>query len=64
MSGYRSFYGGDNLSRSCMWLSKPAAYAVNGSGRDSYIAINNGGMTICNEPSYNPDVGSFGNIRK
>jgi len=45
MSGYSTFAGrADILYKSSMWLGKPSAYAVDGTGRDSYISLNNGGL--------------------
>lgn len=32
-------------------------YKQDGTGRDTYIAVNNGGFTINNEPSYFPGPG-------
>ena len=59
MSVYFKSTGGDYLSKSTMWMAKPSIYAVNGSGRDSYIAIDNGGLYYPYEPSYNPETGTF-----
>lgn len=61
MSVYCKFGGGrpDYLTKSCMWTSKPSQYAVNGTGRDSYIALDNGGLYSAYEPAYNPDTGTI-----
>ena len=37
---------------------KTLYYKTNGTGRDSYIASNNGGMTITSSPRKGPDVGT------
>ena len=50
----------DYLSKSSMWLGRPSSYAPNGSGRDSYIANDNGGLYRPYEPAFNPDTGTFG----
>ena len=34
-------------------------YQINGTGRDSYIAADNGGFYIRNEPTKAADIGSF-----
>ena len=48
------------MTRSGMALGRPAAYGINGTGRDSYIATDNGGFTVAFAPAYNPDTGVFG----
>ncbi len=48
------------MTKSCMrGLGKSAAYAIDGSGRDSYINSNNGGLYKGSE-FYTLDPGSFG----
>lgn len=61
MSVYNKFGGGraDNLSKSTLCFAKPSQYAVNGTGRDSYIALDNGGLYHAYEPAYNPDTGTI-----
>ena len=49
----------DVLSKSCMNLAKPSRYAVDGSGRDGYISLNNGGLYKKYEPAGAPDIGAF-----
>ena len=51
---------GDCLSKSVMNLGRPSAYAIDGSGRDSYINQDNGGLYKAYEPAYAPDTGTFG----
>ena len=65
MSKYGSFAGRgvDALSKTGMGLAKPSCYAVDGTGRDSYIALNNGGLYSPYTPSQAPDIGTFGNRR-
>eukprot|EP00347_Sterkiella_histriomuscorum_P015523 403356709 len=55
-----------SLTKSTMRLGKPSAYAVDGSGRDSYINMDNGGLYKPYEPAGAPDIGTFGvfNSRK
>ena len=48
------------LTKSAMPLAKPSAYAVDGSGRDTYINQDNGGLYKAYEPAYAPDTGTFG----
>ena len=61
MSGYCKFGGGkgDSLSKSMIGMAKPSSYAVNGTGRDSYIAIDNGGLYRGYEPYPAADIGTF-----
>ena len=51
---------GDILTKSSMRMAKPSAYAIDGSGRDSYINFDNGGLYRGYEPAYVPDTGTFG----
>ena len=44
-------------------LGRPAAYAINGTGRDTYIAVDNGGFSKPFEPAFVPDTGVFGSKR-
>ena len=44
-------------------MGKPAAYGMNGSGRDSYIAVDNGGFSKPFEPAFTPETGIFGQRR-
>ena len=44
-------------------MGKPAAYGMNGTGRDTYIAIDNGGFSKPFEPSFTPETGIFGQRR-
>ena len=61
MSIYCKFGGtsGDYLSKSMIGGGKPSAYAVNGTGRDTYISIDNGGLYKGYEPYPAADVGTF-----
>lgn len=43
-----------------MRMARPSAYVVDGSGRDSYINQDNGGLYKPFEPAYAPDTGTFG----
>ncbi len=43
-----------------MSIGKPAAYGINGTGRDGYIAVDNGGFTKPFEPAFTPETGVFG----
>jgi hypothetical protein len=40
-------------------MAKPSVYPVNGTGRDSYIALNNGGLYRGYEPYPAADIGTF-----
>lgn len=60
MSVYFGGRGNDVLTKSSMWLAKPSAYAIDGTGRDSYINQDNGGLYRPYEPAYAPDTGTFG----
>ncbi|CDW80645.1 UNKNOWN [Stylonychia lemnae] len=42
-----------------MRLGRPSQYAVDGSGRDSYINQDNGGLYKAYEPAYAPNTGTF-----
>ena len=46
-----------------MVMGKPAAYAMNGTGRDTYISVDNGGFSAPFAPSFTPETGSFGSRR-
>jgi hypothetical protein len=61
MSVYTKFGGGrpDTASRSALCFARPSQYAPNGTGRDSYIAMDNGGLYAAYEPAYNPDTGTI-----
>jgi hypothetical protein len=61
MSLHCKFGGGkpDYQTKVMGGSAKPSAYAVNGTGRDTYIAHDNGGLYHPYEPSYNPNTGSF-----
>jgi len=63
-AGYDSYsrvsHAGEFLGKNHMNLGKPAAYGMNGTGRDTYIAIDNGGYTKAYEPAFTPDTGIFG----
>lgn len=54
---------GDFLGKNHMSLGKPAAYGMNGTGRDTYIAVDNGGYTKAYEPAFTPETGVFGSRR-
>jgi hypothetical protein len=43
-----------------MGLAKPSQYACDGTGRDSYINLSNGGLYRPYEPACAPDLGTFG----
>ncbi len=50
----------DMMRRSyCNAAPKTAFYLTDGSGRDGYIAVNNGGMTISRPASLSLDNGTF-----
>jgi hypothetical protein len=51
------------LGKNHMSLGKPAAYGLNGTGRDTYIAVDNGGYTKAFEPAFTPETGVFGSRR-
>lgn len=61
MSVYCKFGGGrpDYLTKQSIGMAKPLAYNMNGSGRDTYIACNNGGLSCVYEPAAAPDIGTF-----
>ena len=42
-----------------MGAAKPSAYAVNGTGRDTYISIDNGGLYKPYEPYPSAELGTF-----
>jgi len=44
-------------------MGRSAAYSINGTGRDTYIAVDNGGFTKPFEPNYIPENGVFGSRR-
>ena len=47
MSVYHQFGGGsrsDVLTKPNMRLAKPSQYAIDGTGRDTYISMDNGGL--------------------
>jgi hypothetical protein len=52
-------FSSKDLSKSCMGLAKPSQYAVDGTGRDGYIALNNGGLYKGYEPAGAMDFGAF-----
>lgn len=54
---------GEFLGKNQMSLGKPAAYGLNGTGRDTYIAVDNGGYTKAFEPAFTPETGTFGSRR-
>lgn len=66
MSVYNSFGGGKSnvATKSVMRLGRPSQYAVDGTGRDSYINQDNGGLYRAYEPAYNPDTGTFGTFTR
>ena len=41
-------------------MGRTAAYSINGTGRDTYIAVDNGGFSKPFEPSFTPETGVFG----
>ena len=45
-------------------MAKPSQYAVDGTGRDAYISLNNGGLYRGYEPYPAADVGTFYNASK
>ena len=60
MSVYGSFISrGESLTKTGMGMAKPSQYAVDGTGRDTYIALNNGGLYSPYTPSYVPELGTF-----
>lgn len=61
MSVYCKFGGGrgDTITKSQMRLAKPSAYACNGTGRDTYISLDNGGLYSVYEPAKAADLGTF-----
>ena len=64
MSLYGNFMGrGDSLTKSTMGMARPSHYAVDGTGRDSYINLNNGGLFKMHEPSSCMDIGTFSTKR-
>ncbi len=48
----------------CSITPKTTFYAVDGSGRDSYIAVNNGGMTAAKSSPFGIDCGTPSSPRK
>lgn len=44
-------------------MGRSAAYSINGTGRDTYIAVDNGGFSKPFEPSFTPETGVFGSRR-
>lgn len=61
-SNYKGGGGGFShvLTKSCMRLAKPSSYTIDGTGRDTYINQDNGGLYRPYEPAYAPDTGVFG----
>ena len=51
-------FGDKDLTKTSIGMAKPIYYPSNGTGRDSYITINNGGLNVPFEPNVY-DVGSF-----
>ena len=52
--------GYDYLSKSMYGVPFTTNYQVNGTGRDSYIGIDNGGFYVRSDPSKAADSGMFG----
>lgn len=42
--------------------AKPLFYRINGTGRDTYIEFNNGGLTTENQSSKFPAIGNTGRM--
>lgn len=61
MSMYTKFGGGrpDTQTKNMGGCARPSHYAVDGTGRDTYISLDNGGLYHPFEPSYAPNTGSF-----
>lgn len=55
---------GDILTKSTMRMAKPSHYNIDGTGRDTYIALDNGGLYYGYEPSFCPDTGVFKSKKK
>ncbi len=53
-----SFAKGD-FTKSQMQISRTQFYGVNGTGRDSYINVNNGGFCPAKGPCQIEELGSF-----
>lgn len=51
---------GNFLTKVGMGIRNPAAYSINGGGRDGYIAVDNGGFKISHAPAFIPETGVFG----
>ena len=47
------------MTKSFLLTAKPLAYPNNGTGRDTYIGINNGGLYKKYEPYPSAEVGTF-----
>lgn len=64
MTTFGTFAGrGDTLTKSAMGMARPSHYAVDGSGRDTYINLNNGGLYRMHEPGSVMDIGTFSSKR-
>ena len=50
----------DYLSKSMFGVPFTTNYQFNGTGRDSYIGVDNGGFFARTDPSKAPDLGTFG----
>lgn len=51
---------GNFLTKVGMGIRNPAAYSINGGGRDGYIAVDNGGFSAAHAPAFIPETGVFG----
>jgi hypothetical protein len=55
---------GESMTKLSMGIRRPAYYAVNGTGRDCYIAVDNGGFSRPFEPAFTPETGVFGSRKQ
>jgi hypothetical protein len=56
---------GEYMSKTFMTgMGKTASYNINGTGRDLYIANDNGGFTKAFEPAFTPETGVFGSNKR
>ena len=58
---YRQFGGtcSDFLTKQQIGMARPTNYLVDGSGRDNYIANNNGGLYVAHKPASSLSSGVF-----
>ncbi len=60
MSLYGNFsQAKDALTKAAIGYGRPVSYAVNGTGRDTYISLDNGGLYKTFEPFPSAEVGTF-----